>query len=94
MQPQGLYRTTLCHPLTLAPTEILSVAFGMATPRYPSTSLDDSLCSSPGHTIRHLASSHRVYMLPFPATPVWYTSTLRRLSPCIARVPPLVEFSS
>jgi hypothetical protein len=94
MQPQGLYRATLCHPLTLATTEILSVTFRMATPRYPSAPLDDSLCSSPRHTIRHPVSSHRVYMLSFPPTPVWHTSALWRLSPRITRVAPRVEFSA
>ena len=88
INPQGLYCAALRHPLTLTTTELPSLLFGMATPRYPPPSLNDSFCSPPRRTIRHLASSHRVHMLLFPAVPVRYTSTLRRdaLSPCIIRV--------
>jgi len=88
LQSQGLYCATFRHPLALATTEILSVPFGMAASRYPSSPLNDTLRSSPRHINRHLASSHRVRMLPLPAIPVWYTSTFRRLSPCTSRVAP------
>lgn len=85
---QGLYCATLRHPLTLATTEIPSLPFGMAAPRYPSSPLNDPFRSSPRHAIRRLASSHRVHMLSFPAIPVRYTATFwwRCFSPFITRV--------
>ncbi len=96
MQLQGLYCITFRHPLTLVATEIFSLPFRMATPRCPSAPLNDPFRSSPRHTIRHLVSSHRVHMFPLPATPVWYTSTLRRsrLSSCVIRVASRAGFFS
>ena len=87
-RPQGLYRATLCHPLTLTTTEIPPLPFGMAAPRYSSSPLNDPFRSSPRHAVRRLASSHRVHMLSFPAIPVWYTATFRWccLSTFITRV--------
>ena len=96
INPQGLYCAALRHPLTLTTTELSSLLFRMATPRYPPSSLNDSFCSPPRRTIRHLTSSHRVHMLLFPAVPVRYTSAFRRnaLSPCTIRVAPRIRSPS
>jgi hypothetical protein len=84
MELQGFYCTALRHPLTLTTTELPPLLFGMATPRCPSSPLNDPFRSSPRGTIRRLISSNRVHMVLSPAAPVWYTSTFwrHRLSPC------------
>ena len=92
--PQGLYRATLRHPLTISPTQFVSFPFRMATPCYPSSSLNDSFRRSSRHIIHRLAYSHRRHLFPLSTTPVRDTPPFQRhcLSPCVSHIALCAEF--
>lgn len=92
---KGVDRVTLCHPITIPPTRLLSLSFRMAAPRRSNPSLYDPLRRSPRHFVRRVAPSHRIHLLHLPTAPVWDSSSLERyLSyPHALHIAPRVGFS-